>query len=131
VEKHNGVSEKVAGFVVPLGATINMNGTALYEAVAALFIAQATGLDLTLGEQVMVLLTATLAAIGAAGIPEAGLVTMVIVLKAVGLPLEGIGLILAVDWLLDRFRTSVNVWGDAVGAAVVEQRVLDGSRDET
>lgn len=130
VEKHNGVSEKVAGFVVPLGATINMNGTALYEAVAALFIAQATGLDLTLGQQVMVLLTATLAAIGAAGIPEAGLVTMVIVLKAVGLPLEGIGLILAVDWLLDRFRTSVNVWGDAVGAAVVEQRVLDGSRDE-
>ena len=130
VEKHNGVSEKVAGFVVPLGATINMNGTALYEAVAALFIAQAIGLDLTLGQQVMVLLTATLAAIGAAGIPEAGLVTMVIVLKAVGLPLEGIGLILAVDWLLDRFRTSVNVWGDAVGAAVVEQRVLDGSRDE-
>ena len=127
VEKHNGVSEKVAGFVVPLGATVNMNGTALYEAVAALFIAQAIGLDLTLGQQVMVLLTATLAAIGAAGIPEAGLVTMVIVLKAVGLPLEGIGLILAVDWLLDRFRTSVNVWGDAVGAAVVEQRVLDGN----
>ncbi len=131
VEKHNGVSEKVAGFVVPLGATVNMNGTALYEAVAALFIAQAIGLDLTIGQQIMVLLTATLAGIGAAGIPEAGLVTMVIVLKAVGLPLEGIGLILAVDWLLDRFRTSVNVWGDAVGAAVVEQRVLDGnSQDE-
>lgn len=127
VEKHNGVSEKVAGFVVPLGATVNMNGTALYEAVAAMFIAQAIGLDLTLGQQVMVLLTATLAGIGAAGIPEAGLVTMVIVLKAVGLPLEGIGLILAVDWLLDRFRTSVNVWGDAVGAAVVERRVLDGN----
>lgn len=127
VEKHNGVSEKVAGFVVPLGATVNMNGTALYEAVAAMFIAQAVGLDLTLGQQVMVLLTATLAGIGAAGIPEAGLVTMVIVLKAVGLPLEGIGLILAVDWLLDRFRTSVNVWGDAVGAAVVERRVLDGN----
>ena len=131
VEKHNGVSEKVAGFVVPLGATVNMNGTALYEAVAALFIAQAIGLDLTIGQQIMVLLTATLAGIGAAGIPEAGLVTMVIVLKAVGLPLEGIGLILAVDWLLDRFRTSVNVWGDAVGAAVVEQLVLDGnSQDE-
>jgi len=129
VEKHNGVSEKVAGFVVPLGATVNMNGTALYEAVAALFIAQALGLDLTLGQQLMVLLTATLAAIGAAGIPEAGLVTMVIVLKAVGLPLEGIGLILTVDWLLDRFRTSVNVWGDAVGAAVVERRVLDGAGD--
>lgn len=130
VEKHNGVSEKVAGFVVPLGATVNMNGTALYEAVAAMFIAQAIGLDLTLGQQVMVLLTATLAGIGAAGIPEAGLVTMVIVLKAVGLPLEGIGLILAVDWLLDRFRTSVNVWGDAVGAAVVERRVLDGNGSE-
>ncbi len=127
VEKHNGVSEKVAGFVVPLGATVNMNGTAMYEAVAALFIAQAIGLDLTLGQQVMVLLTATLAGIGAAGIPEAGLVTMVIVLKAVGLPLEGIGLILAVDWLLDRFRTSVNVWGDAVGAAVVERRMQDGA----
>lgn len=127
VEKHNGISEKVAGFVVPLGATVNMNGTALYEAVAAMFIAQAIGLDLTLGQQIMVLLTATLAGIGAAGIPEAGLVTMVIVLKAVGLPLEGIGLVLAVDWLLDRFRTSVNVWGDAVGAAVVERRVLNGN----
>lgn len=127
VEKHNGVSEKVAGFVVPLGATVNMNGTAMYEAVAAMFIAQAIGLDLTLGQQVMVLLTATLAGIGAAGIPEAGLVTMVIVLKAVGLPLEGIGLILSVDWLLDRFRTSVNVWGDAIGAAVVERRMQDGN----
>jgi len=131
VEKHNGVSEKVAGFVVPLGATVNMNGTALYEAVAALFIAQAIGLDLTLGKQVLVLLTATLAAIGAAGIPEAGLVTMVIVLKAVGLPLDGIGLILAVDWLLDRFRTSVNIWGDAVGAAVIERRVLGGAEPES
>ncbi|MCK6370813.1 MAG: dicarboxylate/amino acid:cation symporter [Gammaproteobacteria bacterium] len=129
VEKHNGVSEKVAGFVVPLGATVNMNGTALYEAVAVLFIAQALGLELTLVQQLIVLLTATLAAIGAAGIPEAGLVTMVIVLKAVGLPLEGLGLILTVDWLLDRFRTSVNVWGDAVGAAVVERRVLDGAGD--
>ena len=127
VEKHNGVSEKVAGFVVPLGATVNMNGTAMYEAVAAMFIAQAIGLDLTLGQQVMVLLTATLAGIGAAGIPEAGLVTMVIVLKAVGLPLEGIGLILSVDWLLDRFRTSVNVWGDAIGAAVVERRMQNGT----
>ncbi|MFZ1624095.1 MAG: dicarboxylate/amino acid:cation symporter [Gammaproteobacteria bacterium] len=131
VEKHNGVSEKVAGFVVPLGATVNMNGTAMYEAVAAMFIAQAIGLDLSFGQQLMVLLTATLAGIGAAGIPEAGLVTMVIVLKAVGLPLEGIGLILAVDWLLDRFRTSVNVWGDAVGAAVIERRVLDGAESES
>lgn len=124
VEKHNRVSEKAAGFVIPLGATVNMNGTALYEGIAAMFIAQAVGLDLGLGQQVIVLLTATLAAIGAAGIPEAGLVTMVIVLNAVGLPIEGIGLILAVDWLLDRFRTTVNVWGDACGAAVVEQQVL-------
>ena len=122
---------QVAGFVVPLGATVNMNGTAMYEAVAAMFIAQAIGLDLSFGQQLMVLLTATLAGIGAAGIPEAGLVTMVIVLKAVGLPLEGIGLILAVDWLLDRFRTSVNVWGDAVGAAVIERRVLDGAESES
>ncbi len=124
-EKHNGISEKVAGFVIPLGATVNMNGTALYEAIAALFIAQAFNVELSLGQQVIVLLTATFAAIGAAGIPEAGLVTMVIVLNAAGLPLEGIGLILTVDWLLDRFRTSVNVWGDAVGAAVLDRRMLD------
>ncbi len=124
VEERNKVSEKAAGFVIPLGATVNMNGTALYEGIAAMFIAQAVGLDLGLGQQVIVLLTATLAAIGAAGIPEAGLVTMVIVLNAVGLPMEGIGLILSVDWLLDRFRTTVNVWGDACGAAVVEQQVL-------
>lgn len=124
VEERNKVSEKAAGFVIPLGTTVNMNGTALYEGVAAMFIAQAVGLDLGLDQQIVVLLTATLAAIGAAGIPEAGLVTMVIVLNAVGLPIEGIGLILAVDWLLDRFRTTVNVWGDACGAAVVEQQVL-------
>lgn len=123
-EERNGVSPKAAGFVIPLGATVNMNGTALYEGVAAMFIAQAVGLDLGIGQQLVVLLTATLAAIGAAGIPEAGLVTMVIVLNAVGLPVEGIGLILAVDWLLDRFRTTVNVWGDACGAAVVERQVL-------
>jgi len=124
VEQRNRVSEKAAGFVIPLGTTVNMNGTALYEGVAAMFIAQALGLDLSFGQQIIVLLTATLAAIGAAGIPEAGLVTMVIVLNAVGLPIEGIGLILAVDWFLDRFRTTVNVWGDACGAAVVEQQVL-------
>lgn len=96
-----------------------MDGTALYEAAAAIFIAQAIGFDLTLSDQLIVAVTATLAAIGAAGIPEAGLVTMLIVLGAVGLPLEYLGLILAVDWLLDRFRTAVNVLGDSVGAAVV------------
>ena len=117
--KESGVDKRSTRFVVPLGATINMDGTALYEAAAVLFIAQAYGIELDLGAQVLVFITATLAAIGAAGIPEAGLVTMVIVLNAVGLPLEGIGLLLAVDWLLDRFRTSINVRGDAVGAAVV------------
>jgi solute carrier family 1 (high affinity glutamate transporter) protein 1 len=119
---HNaGVSKKSVEFVLPVGATINMDGTALYEAVAAIFIAQAVGLDLTLTQQGVIAITATLAAIGAAGIPEAGLVTMVIVLNAVGLPAEYIGLILSVDWLLDRFRTSVNTFGDSVGAAVVEK----------
>ena len=113
------VPESARRFLLPLGATINMDGTALYEAVAVLFIAQALGIELTSGQQLLVLVTATLAAIGAAGIPEAGLVTMVIVLEAVGLPLEGIGLILAIDWFLDRCRTTVNVFGDAVGAAVV------------
>ena len=119
--RENGVDPRASRIILPLGATVNMDGTALYEACAVLFIAQAYGLDLTLAQQGIVFVTATLAAIGAAGIPEAGLVTMVIVLKAVGLPLEGIGLLLAVDWLLDRFRTATNVWGDAVGAAVVHR----------
>ncbi|HEX2255074.1 MAG TPA: dicarboxylate/amino acid:cation symporter [Thermoanaerobaculia bacterium] len=122
-EEKNHVSRESAYFVLPLGATVNMDGTALYESVAAIFIAQAVGVDLTATQQVMIFLTATLAAIGAAGIPQAGLVTMVIVLRAVGLPLEGIGLILAVDWLLDRFRTAVNVWGDACGAGVIDRFV--------
>lgn len=116
----NQVSNRTASFVLPLGATINMDGTALYEAVAAMFIAQIYGISMSPVEQAVIFLTATLAAIGAAGIPQAGLVTMVIVLKAVNLPIEGIGIILTIDWLLDRFRTSVNVWGDSVGAAVVE-----------
>lgn len=117
------VRPEVAGFVLPLGATVNMDGTALYEAVAALFIAQAYGIPLSLPAQAVVFLTATLAAIGAAGIPSAGLVTMTIVLKAVGLPLEGIGLILAVDRFLDMLRTTVNVWGDCIGAALVDRWV--------
>jgi Na+/H+-dicarboxylate symporter len=121
--REEGVNPKAVRFVLPLGATVNMNGTALYEACAAMFIAQAYGIHLGMGQQVVVFVTATLAAIGAAGIPEAGLVTLLIVLKSVGLPTEGVALILAVDWFLDRFRTSVNVWGDAVGAAVVH-RVL-------
>ncbi len=116
-----GVSKRSTEFVLPLGATINMDGTALYEAAAAIFIAQAIGFELSLLQQLVVAVTATLAAIGAAGIPEAGLVTMIIVLNAVGLPVEYIGLILSVDWLLDRFRTAVNTFGDAIGSAVVEK----------
>ena len=123
------VSRRSADFVLPLGATINMDGTALYEAVAAIFIAQAIGFELSIVQQVVVAVTATLAAIGAAGIPEAGLVTMVIVLNAVGLPLEYIGLILSVDWLLDRFRTTVNVFGDAAGSAVVERSFVVAGRE--
>ncbi len=123
VEEKAGVPRRSAYFVLPLGATINMDGTALYEAVAAIFIAQAAGIPLSPMQQALIFATATLAAIGAAGIPQAGLVTMVIVLRAVGLPLEGIALILSIDWLLDRFRTTVNVWGDACGAAVVAKRL--------
>jgi len=121
VEEENKISRRTTLFVIPLGATVNMNGTALYESIAAIFIAQMVGIHLGLGDQVLIFLTATLAAIGAAGIPEAGLVTMVIVLQAVGLPLEGIGMLLSIDWFLDRLRTSVNVWGDSIGAAVVDQ----------
>ncbi|GJL80260.1 MAG: ethanolamine utilization protein EutD [Nitrospinaceae bacterium] len=119
-EERNKVSRKASLFVLPLGATVNMDGTALYESVAALFIAQMFGIHLGFGEQMIVFLTATLAAVGAAGIPEAGLVTMVMVLHAVGLPLEGIGMLLSIDWFLDRLRTATNVWGDSIGAAVVD-----------
>lgn len=120
VEQNNQVSRKASLFVLPLGATVNMNGTALYEAVAVMFIAQMMGIQMGFAEQMIVLITATLAGVGAAGIPEAGLVTMVIVLQAVGLPLEGIGMLLSIDWFLDRCRTTLNVWGDSVGAAVVD-----------
>jgi len=119
--KESGIDERSRRFVLPLGSTVNMDGTALYEAAAAMFIAQAYDLQLGIGQQAIIFVTATLAAIGAAGIPQAGLVTMIIVLQVVGLPIEGIGLLLAVDWFLDRFRTATNVWGDAVGAAVVHR----------
>lgn len=121
VEEDNGVSASAADLVLPLGATVNMDGTALYEAVAAIFIAQSYGVALGFQAQFMIFLTATLAAVGAASVPQAGLFTMVMVLQAVHLPLEGIGVILAVDWFLDRWRTAVNVWGDSVGCAVVER----------
>ena len=120
VEENLGVRRDTAKFVLPLGATINMDGTALYESVAAIFIAQAYGIDLSLGQQIIIFMTASLAAVGAAAIPGAGLVTMSIVLTAVGLPLEGIGLILAVDRFLDMFRTTVNVFGDCVATIFVD-----------
>jgi len=123
---NTGVSNRVASFVLPLGATVNMDGTALYEAVAAMFIAQAYSISLSVGQQLIIMLTATLASIGAAAIPGAGLVTMVIVLRAVNLPLEGIGMILAVDRMLDMCRTTVNVWGDCCGAAVIAR--LEGEQ---
>lgn len=119
LEKKVGVSKKVVGFITPLGATVNMDGTALYEAVAAVFIAQVSGIDLSITQQLIIMLTAILASVGAAGIPSAGLVTMVIVLKSVNLPIEGIGLLLAVDRILDMFRTTVNVISDSCGALVI------------
>jgi len=119
IEKKAGVSNKVTSFVLPLGATINMDGTALYECIAAMFIAQAYGVELGMVEQVVVIATSLLASIGAAGIPMAGLVMISVVLTAVGLPLEGIGLILAVDRILDMFRTTVNVWSDSCGALLI------------
>ncbi len=119
VEFNSGVSNKITSFTLPLGATINMDGTALYECVAAIFIAQAYGVELSFIQQIIVVITALLASIGAAGIPMAGLVMITIILSAVGLPLEGVGLILAVDRILDMCRTTVNVWSDSCGAAII------------
>ena len=113
------VSKKVANFVLPIGATVNMDGTALYECVATIFIAQVYGIDLTFGQQLIVVLTALLASIGAAGVPMAGLVMLTIILQAVGLPLEGVGIILAVDRILDMFRTATNVLSDSCGTVII------------
>ena len=123
-EKRAKVSNRVTSFVLPLGATINMDGTALYECVAAVFIAQIYASQgaippLTIGQQMLVVVTALAASIGAAGVPMAGLVMMSIILKALGLPLEAVGYILAVDRILDMCRTSVNVWSDSCGVAVI------------
>lgn len=122
LEQRAGVSNRTTSFVAPLGATINMDGTALFECVAALFIAQAYGVELGFTQQFVVVLTALLASIGAAGIPMTGLVMLSIVLTSVGLPLEGIGLILAVDRILDMFRTTVNVWSDSCGTVLIARR---------
>ncbi|TRY88748.1 hypothetical protein DNTS_029677 [Danionella cerebrum] len=142
LEENNGVDKRVTRFVLPVGATINMDGTALYEALAAIFIAQVNNMDMNFGQiltirmadrslrpsalsalghrRVLHIITATAASIGAAGIPQAGLVTMVIVLTSVGLPTDDITLIIAVDWFLDRLRTTTNVLGDSIGAGIVE-----------
>lgn len=119
VEEKSGVSNKISSFTLPLGATVNMDGTALYECVAAIFIAQAYGIDLTFLQQLIIVLTALLASIGAAAVPMAGLVMMTVILTAIGLPLEGVGLIIAVDRILDMFRTATNVWSDSCGAVVI------------
>ena len=120
-EKNAKIPKKVAGFILPLGATINMDGTALYEAVAANFIASLYGIDLSLFQQFLIFITATFASIGAAAIPSAGLITMTLVFTAVGIPLEGIAVIIAVDRFLDMFRTMTNVWGDLIGAKVISR----------
>jgi Na+/H+-dicarboxylate symporter len=118
------VREKTANFVLPLGSTINMDGTATYVAVATIFIAQAYGIELSLTQNVIIFVTASLAAVGAAAIPGAGLITMGIVLGAVGLPVEGIQLVIAVDRILDMFRTITNIMGDAVGSMVVDSMLV-------
>lgn len=130
-EENLGVSKEVASFVQPLGATINMDGTALYQGICALFVAQVYGIDLSVGQQVTVILTATLASIGTAGVPSAGLIMLTMVLQSIGLPLEAVALVAGVDRILDMIRTTVNITGDASAAVIVEvseQKLLAKSR---
>lgn len=117
--KEVGISDKIVGFCFPIGATINMNGTALFECVSVIFLAQAYGIDMSIQQQIIIVATSLLAAVGSAGIPMAGLVMMTVILTAVGLPLEGIGMILSVNFILDMARTATNVWGDCSVAAIV------------
>jgi len=124
-EQHLHVRNDIAGFVVPLGATINMDGTALYEAAAALFIANLAGIDLSLSQQLIVFFTAMIASMGAPGIPSAGMVTMIMVLQSVGLPIEAIAILLPIDRILDTVRTMVNVQGDMIGSLIVQKVVVD------
>jgi Na+/H+-dicarboxylate symporter len=129
VTENSKVSEKISSFVLPIGATINMDGTALYECVAVIFIAQVYGFTLGLDQQLVIVVTALLASIGAASVPMSGLVMMSIILAAVGLPLEGVAIILAVDRILDMFRTMVNVLSDSCGAVIVAR--LEGEQPLT
>lgn len=117
----HGLGKSPVRFVIPLGSTINMNGTAVYQAVAAIFIAQLYGIDLTFQNYLIIALVATLGAVGSAGIPQGGHAMTLMLFAAVGVPAEGFGLILTVDWFLDRARTTLNVWGDLVGAAVLDR----------
>lgn len=126
IEENVGVSNKISSFVLPLGATVNMNGTALYECAAAMFLAQAYGLDLTLGVQFSIVFIALLTSVGVAGVPSASLVAIAIILGAVGLPVEAIGVLLVFDRLLDMARTAVNIFGDACCAVIVAR--LDGEK---
>ena len=119
VEENIGVSNKVSSFVLPLGATVNMNGTALYECAAAMFIAQAYGLELTFGVQFSIVVIALLTSIGVAGVPSASLVAIAIILSAIGLPIEALGVLMVFDRILDMARTSINVWGDCSCATIV------------
>lgn len=130
IEQRSGVSKRTSSFVLPLGATVNMDGTALYECAAVLFICQAYGLDLSLTSQALVVVLAVLTSIGVAGIPSASLVAITLILTTVGLPAEAIGMILATDRILDMARTTINVWGDSVGAVIIgrsedEEGILD------
>jgi len=121
LENNLNVNPDIAGFVAPLGSQVNMDGTALYEAAAALFIANLAGIELNLSQQLVVFFMAMLASVGAPGIPSAGLVTMVMVLQSVGLPAEAIAILLPIDRLLDTVRTTVNVEGDMVGSLIVQK----------
>jgi Na+/H+-dicarboxylate symporter len=118
-EENLGVPKSISSFVLPLGATINMDGTALYQGVCALFIANVFGIELTITQQFMIVLTATLASIGTAGVPGAGLIMLMMVLQSVGLPLEGLALVAGIDRILDMARTTVNITGDAACAVIM------------
>ena len=120
-EKDLGIPHRVTSFVLPVGATVNMDGTSLYQTVATVFIADALGIDLTLSDQMTIVFTAVLASVGSAAVPGAGMVMLVIVLNSIGVPIEGITLIFAVDRILDMFRTTVNVTGDIVVATIINE----------